>query len=86
MFLMRFRHMLNQGGVLALLETPLVRYNASVVKEDFYGINAEEGLYPLAGKLIGDTIEMLVDFNVIIDIDLRLLKANISVPLGREGL
>ncbi len=78
--------MLGEGGVLALLKTPLVDHNAPVIKEDLHGIGAEEDLYLLAGKLIRDAIEVLLDFDVIIDIHFRLFEIDISVPLGRKGL
>ena len=86
MLLVRFRHMLGQGGVVALLEAPLMCHNASVAVENIYSIGTEEGFYLFAYKLVRNAIVVLIDIDVIIDIDGRVPEIDMAVPLSREGL
>ena len=85
-FLMRFRHMFCKGGVLALLETPLMGHDSPVIQEDLHGIGAKKDLDLLSSELVRNAVVVLLDVDVIVDVYRRLLEADISVPLFGKGL
>ena len=61
--------MLGQGGKTARLIDSLVAGHSPALEKEFDGPGRDPDIHPPAGKLIGQTVIMTFNFNVIIVLD-----------------
>lgn len=84
MTLVRFRHMCRQRGMAPFAGVPPMRSDPFAFVKDFDGGNRETHVYRLAHEAMGDTVEMPLDFEMIIEMDPRVAPFGIFVGSGRE--
>src|SRR5882724_3054813 len=86
MTLVGFGHMRGQRGMTALAGAAAMGSDACAFAEDFNGRGGEAYVHCLAHEAVGDTIEMPLHFEMIIEMDAGVPPFSIFVGSGGKGL
>jgi len=80
---MGLRHMLFDRGVPPFEVTAAMEGDSLALEEGFHRRRGEANIEPLMNQLIGDTVVMMIHFDVVIDIDLVSAPLSENVAMGR---
>ena len=78
--------MLREGGILVFFITAPMTGDTLVFKHDLHSICRQPGLQLFLAKLTGNAIEMMINFDVVVDVRPDLLAFGVYIGSGRQGL
>ena len=67
--MMGFGHMVFEGGKSARAVDSGVTGHPVVFEQDFHGVFGEPHVHLFFGQLIGNAVEVAVDFDMVVDVD-----------------
>ena len=81
--LMGFGHVLREGGKKTLLVVPFMTGNPSIFKKDLYGVACDAHIDLFFDQLVGDTIVVVFNLDMVVDIDHELFPFGVLKPVNR---
>jgi len=82
---MGFRHVLGHCGKAAFLITPGMSGHPSIPEQDLHCSGSQAHIYLLLYQLIGYTVVMAIELDMVVDIDPGLSPLGILIPTIRQG-
>ena len=79
------RHVLGDGGVAVRPSLPAMQADALALVEDLDGVRRDADLHPLAQQTLGHGVEVLLDFDVVVDADARDVPLSVFVGCVRQS-